>query len=145
MTVVTLGAGVGLTAVPASAAPKKVTKKWSTFAGMKELKAVHAGGRYTRSGKKIVIRGRITDKARNGWTPGVQFLVYNNGKWTATDPIGIFREPGRTPIDGQATVPSWNKPEGKFKTLRGTHLKVRELAISTKKKQPIVGAWKKVF
>ncbi len=145
LTAITLGAGVGLTAVPANAAPKKVTKKWSTFAGKKELKAVHMAGKYTRQGKKIVVKGRITDKAKNGWSPGLQFLVFNNGQWTETEPIGIFYKPGNKQIDAAATVPSWKKPEGKFLTTQGTHLKVREIAISMKKKKPVIGAWKTLF
>ncbi|MDX6743740.1 hypothetical protein [Actinocorallia sp. A-T 12471] len=145
VTAVALSVGMGLAAAPAGAAPaKKVTKSWVTHKGKTAaFKSVQAGGKFTRNGKNITVRGYIQDKVRgNGWAPGVQFRYWTGGKWKLSDEIFVSTN-GVTPYDSVYKYYD-DKPLLKAK---GTKLQVRELALkpNNSKKGTRYGAWKKLF
>ncbi|MEO3786481.1 hypothetical protein ABGB12_24410 [Actinocorallia sp. B10E7] len=145
MTAVVLGAGVGLTAVPANAAPtqKRVTKKWSTFDGKKGSiwRTIKGDGTYTRNGDKITISGWIRDTKKNGWSPTIQFRVWRGGKWHHSVHRGVEYVSTKLPADQK-----FNYKVNRFWSTTGTHLQVREGASkSTSSKVVRVGPWKKLF
>ncbi|GAA0964865.1 hypothetical protein GCM10009550_63730 [Actinocorallia libanotica] len=145
MTAVTLGAGVGLTAVPASAAPaeRKATKSWVTFDGKKGSiwRTIRGKGTYTRNGDQITVSGWLRDTKVNGWGPGVQFRVWRDGQWHVDRKYTYVKY-----VSSGKPVDKINYNLGKIWTGTGTHLQVREVAVkvSNKNKQKS-GAWKKLF
>lgn len=144
MTAVTVGAGVGLTAVPASAAPaRKVTKSWVTFDGKKGSiwRTIKAYGKYTRTGNKVVITGWLQDTKKNGWSPAVEFRVWRDGKWNYSDTLGVKYLDTGLPADGRFTYKF-----GEFWKTTGTHLQVREAANKATSKNVVKrSGWKKLF
>lgn len=146
MTAVVLGAGIGLTAVPASAAPaeeRAAAKRWSTFDGKKGSiwRTIKSDGTYTRSGGKITIRGWIRDTGKNGWSPAVQFRVWRDGRWHTSAVYYVkYRNSGKV-VDQR-----FNFNYGHFWTTKGSKLQVREVAYKVSTNKPAKrAAWKKIF
>ena len=142
-TAVVLGAGVGMTAVPASAAPaRKVTKSWVTFNGKKGSvwRTIKVNGKYTRTGQNIVINGWLHDNASNGWSPAVQFRVWQNGQWKHSEYFGVKYVTSGKPVD------RIDYNYGRFWKTTGTHLQVREAAVKVSNDKNVkFGSWKKLF
>jgi len=145
LTAITLGAGVGLTAVPANAAPaRKATKSWSTFHGKKGSiwRTIQTKGKYTRNGGKITINGWLYDTKKNGWSPAVEFRVWRDGKWNYSKMLGVKYRSSGLPADGKI---KYNF--GQFWSTTGTHLQVREIANKAGSKTSFKRSksWKKLF
>ncbi|MCD0451321.1 hypothetical protein LO762_19265 [Actinocorallia sp. API 0066] len=146
VTTVALSVGMALAAAPAGAAPadtaKKVTKSWVTNKGKTAIfKSIKADGTYTRTGKSIKTRGYVQDYARNGWSPGVQFRVWNKGEWRYS--AVYFAKLSTT---GKPADQKFRYNYGAFWSATGTKLQVREVALkATNSKSRKYGAWKKLF
>ncbi|MDX6743739.1 hypothetical protein [Actinocorallia sp. A-T 12471] len=130
-------------AVPAQAGPGgKVTKNWSTPEGKtKALKSVKVYGSYTREGASVSARGTLRDFGKNGWSPGVQFRAWQDGKWTLSEVYFRVRPSGK-PMDAV-----FKMNYGLFWATSAKHFQVREVALkatSTTKGRKY-GAWRKLF
>ncbi|GAB2849657.1 hypothetical protein GCM10022221_56400 [Actinocorallia aurea] len=146
-TAVALGVGMGLVATPAGAAPaeaKAAAKKWATHKGKtKILKSINVNGTYTRSGSTVKISATFHDYVGgNGWGPGVQFRIKQNGKWKPSKVIFLERQGTNTPVDIKV---SYNV--GHVWTAKGNHLQVREIALKPTYggKTGKAGAWKSLY
>lgn len=146
LTAITLGAGVGLTAVPANAAPsERAAKSWSTFNGKKGSiwRTIKSDGTYTRNKKtgKITTRGWIRDTGKNGWSPSVQFRVWRDGKWHNSKIFFV-----KYASNGKVVDQRFNYNFGHFWSTTGTKLQVREVAQKVSTNKPAkAAAWKKIF
>ncbi|MFI0447122.1 hypothetical protein [Actinomadura sp. 6N118] len=121
-------------------------RKWATKASYTSIKV---GGTYTRTSKRVTIRGWLQDLKKNGLAAAVQFRA-TEGSGKHTSKVYFFKSSG-VPADlpykkDYYTVYKKKKIKQFFTSDYTSHLYIRECGLTPKKRYKTeCGRWQRVY